>query len=299
MTTQQVEIFLDVAVSGSFTITAERLYLSQPTVSRQISQLEKEVGFALFGRRNNYLILTTEGEMLAKVFQKIGEEFYREIQRIREISNGDQGKLRLEFTSDINIPDELIRMVNDFKNTFPKIEVTYHCNPQADIVSELRKGTIDIVLAHDMELNNINFLNSICIAEGKRGLYYSVLHPLASKKDLSIRDFANEVNLGSIYANTDQQRRSLKEITDFYGMPEFQTKYYNNTNQLIFYLRLGQGISIMDRFVLQNVSEDIRILPVDDSLPSVKKSLFWDKDNKNPAVALFCNMVSCNTADKR
>ena len=291
MTSQQVEIFIEAAFSGSFTIVAEQLYLSQPTVSRQIAQLEKEVGFPLFRRGNNYLSLTPEGEILAKLFRKLKCEYEQEIEKIMDLNSGYRGTLRLGFTSDMNMPDEFIRMVNVFKKSHQEVEVVYYCNPHADSVKELRQGDVDIMLAHDMELSGVSSLERMCVAKGKRGLYYSILHPLAGKEDLKISDFSNEVNLGSNYAKTEQQRNSLKEITDFYGMPEFKTKYYDSTNELVFHLRLGQGISIMDRFVLQSVPEDIRILMVDDSLPLVKKSLFWDKDNENPSIALFCNEV--------
>lgn len=291
MTSQQIEIFLEVASSRSFTIAAEKLYLSQPTVSRQMAQLEKEVGFTLFCRGNNYLSLTSEGDMLAKLFYRLRCEFNREIQKIMDLNHGCSGTLRLGFTSDMNTPDEFMKMVNVFKKSYPEVEVSYKCNPHADIVKELREGTVDIMLAHDMELSGVNSLNRLCVAKGRRGLYYSILHPLADKKDLKISDFINEVNLGSNYAKTELQRRSLKEITDFYGIPEFKTKYYDSTNEMIFHLRLGKGISIMDRFVLQSVPEDIRIIMVDESLPMVKKSLFWDKDNTNPSIALFCDTV--------
>ncbi len=291
MTSQQIEIFLDVASSGSFTVTADQLYLSQPTVSRQMAQLENEVGVTLFLRGNNYLSLTPEGEVLAALFHRLKKEYQREMQKIMDINSGYRGTLRLGFTSDMNTPDEFIKMVNIFKKSYPEVEVIYYCNPHADIVKELRQGTVDIMLAHDMELSGINSLNRMCVAQGRRGLYYSILHPLAERENLKISDFANEVNLGSSYAKTEQQRQSLKEITDFYEIPEFKTKYYDSTNEMIFHLRLGQGISIMDRFVLQSVPDDIRVIMVDESLPHVKKSLFWDKDNGNPSIALFCDSV--------
>lgn len=291
MTSQQIEIFLEVASSRSFTTAAEKLYLSQPTVSRQMAQLEKEMGFTLFYRGNNYLSLTPEGDMLAKLFYRMRREFDREVQKIMNLNHGCSGSLRLGFTSDMNTPDEFMKMVNVFKKSYPEVEVSYYCNPHADIVKELKEGTVDIMLAHDMELSGVSSLHRLCVAKGRRGLYYSILHPLAEKKDLKISDFINEVNLGSNYAKTELQRKSLKEITDFYGIPEFKTRYYDSTNEMIFHLRLGQGISIMDRFVLQCVPEDIRIIMVDDSLPPVKKSLFWDKENTNPSIELFCNTV--------
>ena len=66
MTSRQIQTFLTVAETLNFTEAAERLYSSQPSISRNISLLEEELGFKLFERGNNYVTLTQSGAIMAQ-----------------------------------------------------------------------------------------------------------------------------------------------------------------------------------------------------------------------------------------
>ena len=62
MTTQQMEYFLALAQKLNFSAVAERFFISQPTLSRQISNMEQELNAQLFIRKNNTVSLTQAGE---------------------------------------------------------------------------------------------------------------------------------------------------------------------------------------------------------------------------------------------
>ena len=71
MTTKQIDCFLSVASTLNFSRSAQELYASQSTVSRQISLLEDELGFRLFVRGNNYVRLTPSGITMLQCFSQI------------------------------------------------------------------------------------------------------------------------------------------------------------------------------------------------------------------------------------
>ncbi|MBQ1535668.1 MAG: LysR family transcriptional regulator, partial [Ruminococcus sp.] len=68
-----LKYFLAVAREQSFSVAAQRLFLSQPTLSRQLSELESELGKPLFIRSNKGVTLTDEGMMLRKRAEEIVE----------------------------------------------------------------------------------------------------------------------------------------------------------------------------------------------------------------------------------
>lgn len=70
MTTKQIEIFLEVSRQLNFTTAGEKLYMSQPTVSRQMQLLEHELGFPLFIRGNNFVRLTSEGLIMLSALKR-------------------------------------------------------------------------------------------------------------------------------------------------------------------------------------------------------------------------------------
>ena len=71
----QIDYFMAVATNLSFTKTSEELFVSQPAISRQISQLEKELGCRLFTRNNQGTQLTEEGRLYFDLFSKYKAEF--------------------------------------------------------------------------------------------------------------------------------------------------------------------------------------------------------------------------------
>jgi len=67
----QVKYFLETVESGSITQAAKNLFVSRPAVSKQISELEKELGVPLFERKNNMVVLTKGGKLFYDCFVQI------------------------------------------------------------------------------------------------------------------------------------------------------------------------------------------------------------------------------------
>lgn len=294
LTSKQVEIYLEVAKTQNFTSAAEKLYVSKATLSRQMALLEEELGYELFSHVGNSIRLTPEGVILEKTFEKLRFVLNRGFQEMDDIRDGRQGHLVLGFTSDMSIPDIFLKAIDAFRKKYPGVDISYVAKPFTDYVRDMEDGAIDIILAHDIELSKYRNLEHQFVTEAKRGLYYGVRHPLANKQDLKVSDFAGEIHWASRYADTPEQRASLKQISDYYGMPEFSTRYLNTTNEIIFHLLLGDGFCIMDDIVLQSKPDDVLILPIEAELEPIQKSIYWDKDNINPCIPLFCEvMESC------
>ena len=75
MTIQQIEYYMLVAETGSFSKAAERAYVSQPAISKQVTQLEKELGVTLFDRRYRKATLTPPGEVVYETLLRHQTEF--------------------------------------------------------------------------------------------------------------------------------------------------------------------------------------------------------------------------------
>lgn len=291
MTSKQIEIYLEVAKTQNLTLASRKLYMSTATVSRQMTALEEEIGLPLFYRSGNAIRFTAEGEILRDTFTKMDQLLTRGLQQMKDIHSGHHGHLTLGFISDMGIPDIFLRQIDTFNRKYPNIAVSYVTQPFTNYVNDMMEGSIDIMLGHNMEFLKHTGLEHLHVTEARRGLYYGIRHPLAKKADLSIADFAGDIHWASVHADTPEQRASLKQLTDFYHMPEFQSRFVNTTNEIVFHLLLGEGFSIMDSFVLQAHPEDIHILPVDDSLPPIRMSIFWNRENANPCIPLFCDLV--------
>lgn len=97
MNSQQIRSFLSVAACKSFSLAAERLYLSQPVISYHVRALEKEIGFSLFDRNTRGVELTPAGLSFYKSMTVIGTQLEEALDKARTIANGSRSKLSICF----------------------------------------------------------------------------------------------------------------------------------------------------------------------------------------------------------
>ncbi len=291
MTSKQIEIFLSVAKFKNFTLAANALFMSQPTISRQISLLEEELGMELFVRGNNFLTITPQGEILERAFHKTQLMIDKEIATAHAVKNGHIGTLTVGFVSEMSIPDFLIEAIHQFRQKYPGVTVNYVCHPKTTFPEDLQNHLMDVLLTHNIGFSKFKTLDSTHILTTHFGIYYGARHPLANKPGLSFPDFQNDVDWTIDHSDTVERKNLHKKLTDFYNIPELTIKLAYSTNEILYQLRMGVGFSIMDSVVLKNPPSDMRILRVDPDLSKVELSLFWDRENANPCIPLFIPLL--------
>ena len=141
--------FLAVAREQSFSQAAERLYLSQPTLSRQLRELEDELGKQLFVRGNKGVTLTEEGMMLRKRAEEIIELVDKTEEEVRQSSEHIGGKVYIgagETYAFKLIADTAQKLQADY----PDIKYSIFSGDGTDVLERLDKGLVDfgIVFQH-------------------------------------------------------------------------------------------------------------------------------------------------------
>lgn len=91
----QMRYFVAVADNLSFTIASKKLYVSQPSISKQVAALEDEIGMKLFDRTGKKLLLTNSGELLYHDFKILLQNIDELIQKAHDISDSVVGRLRI------------------------------------------------------------------------------------------------------------------------------------------------------------------------------------------------------------
>lgn len=137
--------FVDVIELGSFSAAAERQNLSQPAVSLQIRQLEKEVGVRLIERVGRKARATAAGEELLDHADRIDAAVTAALDAMARRSTGVMGRVRLGTgaTACIFLLPPILR---DLRLRFPTLEITVSTGNTADIVKAVVENTLDIGL---------------------------------------------------------------------------------------------------------------------------------------------------------
>lgn len=150
--------FLEVAREGSITHAAQRLHISQPTLSKQLKDLEAELGKKLFTRSSFSVHLTDEGMLLRKraedildMVDKTAEEFHA----LGEITGGD---IRIGCAESDGIR-HFARCVKELQENYPRIRVHLYSGDTEDLAERLGRGQLDfVVISQEVDFSKYNYL---------------------------------------------------------------------------------------------------------------------------------------------
>lgn len=146
MEIKQLECFLKVAELLNFSRAAEALYISQPTLSYQIAELEREIGVALFERDRRKVCLTPAGIKMLEPAKALVEQANTLPEIIRMDSDYEEGLLRIGFddTEDHFEATGITSTIADFCNAHPGVALSMNCSPFQDCIEQLVDGDIDV-----------------------------------------------------------------------------------------------------------------------------------------------------------
>ncbi len=178
--------FLEVAREGSITHAAQRLHISQPTLSKQLKDLEAELGKKLFTRSSFSVRLTDEGMLLRKRAEDILDMVDKtagEFKALGEIVGGD---IRIGCAESDGIK-HLARCVKALQEGYPRIRVHLYSGDTEDLAERLDRGLMDfVVIAQEVDLSKYNYLKLPAIDTW--GVVMRKDSPLAAKESVRMQD---------------------------------------------------------------------------------------------------------------
>ncbi|QAT48365.1 LysR family transcriptional regulator [Caproiciproducens sp. NJN-50] len=258
--------FLRIAELESFTKAADELGYAQSTVTMQIQQLEREVGFPLFERIGKRVILTPYGQQM-KAYAK---EILKIEAQIQNLGNDDtrllRGTLRIGIVESI-INSLLLNIIKEYCARFPKVSVKIIPAVTAQLVDLLRHNEVDIIMTMG---ENTGAGDCVCAASHQENAVFfsSPGHPLANGRSVALEavfDYPMILTGENTFLQQELNRiaaRCHKNI--IYSIQTGSSQIIANLVQQ------GLGISFLPEYLLQSpfLQSNLSILPVKDfSLP--------------------------------
>ena len=145
MQLQQLVYFLAVARTRHFTRAAELAHVAQPSLSKQIHCLERELGSELFHRARGNVTLTPAGEVLLPLAKRILADVETARLQVHELAELRQGRLRLGATPSL-CTGPLARALASFRSRYPGIQLVIDESGSRDLVRQLAEGAIDLAM---------------------------------------------------------------------------------------------------------------------------------------------------------
>jgi len=141
---RQLRYFTTVAETLNFSRAAERLHISQPPLSQQIKLLEEDLGVTLFERTRRVVKLTHAGELFYRQAQEILLRYAEARELCTWALDGRAGKLRIAFTASVPMFEAFPRLLQTFRQAYPRIDIDLHHMSTGEQLQALNAGEIDI-----------------------------------------------------------------------------------------------------------------------------------------------------------
>ncbi len=185
MTIIQLEYLLAVANCGSFSAAAEKCFVTQPSLSMQIKNLEEELGIVLLDRTRKPVVPTNAGEAVLRQARETVKAFEAIREIVANLKNDVSGTLRLGIIPTI-APYLVHRLIPDFTKKYPKVDLMIREMKSRDIIHALRHDMLDAAIMsggtipddiQEEDLFNDRFF-----------VYVSPDHPLRQRNNIRIED---------------------------------------------------------------------------------------------------------------
>ena len=181
-TLQQLRIFKAIASEKSFTQAAEILFVSQPSLSKQVKTLENHLGILLLHRAGNQIVLTEAGIVFLRYSERILALCEESCRALNDLKDGERGNLKIGASQTIGtylIP----RIVTLFNQSYPQINLHIDIDSTQVIAKKIANQNLDIaIVGGDIPVNLKKNLEIESFIQDELILIISKSHPLTKKR---------------------------------------------------------------------------------------------------------------------
>lgn len=292
-----LKYYISLAENRSFTKAANKSFVTQPTLSRQIADLEEEFGVPLIIRGKRNISLTEAGSILLEEAEEIVRRYDGLYDRVRQGRGKLIGTLRIGYLG--NQERDLLSMpFRSFSVKHPKVNMILEKSSLGDLNQHLRDGKLDIIYTVLPGLDNLKGISYLKIADDRLFLAVPETHPLANQKSVKVPQLADEK---FVFLNRDASPLTVDELTEMClknGFSPHILTYTKDIGTALLYVSAERGCA----FVTLRSTKDlpnVRYLEIENCALDYSIVLAYRSDNSNPMLQFYFDEIKAmnDTAD--
>ena len=281
----RLKTFLVIAKNGSFKSAAELLFLSPRAVSKQMDQLENELGVKLFIRKHNNTELTFTGSKFVVAAEDIVNTYNDELIRIQSEQQAKEQKLRIGFSSS-NQEITLQKVLMPLLKKDPQIKLEFRQESGQRLQDVVEHGSIDIAISpyYYLDTNEATALAKIELLKGELMVGISTLNPLSQQATVTLKQLRHlQVLYYSPYASVYLKKTFYKKFEEVF--PERNINRVSSLELRDVLIAADQGIGFYPSPFLDLERQKnplIKFLPITDAVnKAYAATLYYQKNNQN------------------
>lgn len=289
MNTLSLKYFIAVAEFSSFTKASERIFVSQPTLSRQVQDLEESLGVQLFIRGKSSLTLTRPGERLLEE----AKEIVRRCDSLKEVVRGETGDvaglLTIGYQAFLDTT-VMYSMMRSLAKKSPGIDFALSRGTPPELRHNLLFGLCDAIFTLHTCVSSMPNVASMRIAENRLQVAVPGNHRLAGRTTIDLSELVDE---HLVMLEHRVSPLTVDYVTGLFmrrGMSPQSAYYVDNAETALFLVGTGKGITFVHSQMNIEMLHDpdaITVLDIDGLDDELDYVLAYHPDSRNPLLLLF------------
>ena len=290
MDINRLEEFIVLADCLNYSKAANLLFLTQPVLSRHITDLEKVLGAQLFIRDTHKVALTPIGELAVHEIDSVMEAYHKAMRNIKLATDNLNGRIGVGFLGYAVRPfiTQFIRQLGDK----PQLEIDYTSVSELDtLIHFVETGTVDLAFVTHVEIDRLQGVEIKWIMDDPLYIAVSHNHPMAGFAQVSVRELSGQPTI--VYDRETNPHTAIfhEKLFQRFNAVMNPVRKVRNLESGLFQANLGLGYFIIPKH-LTYAARDMVVIPISDEDASVSLHLIWKKNNAKSAVRVFIKEFS-------
>ena len=287
MELRHLRYFVMVGEEQHYGRAAQRLHVAQPALSRQIQDLEEEIGCQLFDRLPRGVKISAAGKSLLGDARRILQQVNEATARAKRVALGQSGTLRVGFAESASwhgvVPDSF----RQFRQRQPDVELQLNPLSSIEQVEAVRSGRLDAGFVFNMPKTDRE-LDQVQVAPQRLVLAAPKGHPLTKLKTLRLRDMSNADFVWFPRRQSPAYYDRLMHVCFRRGLksPRIVQEALDQAT-ILSLVSCRLGVAFVSDSTRWRCPEGVVLLPVTDLNLQLPFALVWRKDNASPLLEKF------------
>jgi DNA-binding transcriptional LysR family regulator len=286
MELRHLRYFVAVAEEQNISRAALKLHVSQPGLSRQVRDLEDEIGFSLFERSAKSVRLSEAGKVFLIEARGVLQRAADAVNKARTAVSGTSGEINVGYAPSMTV-QIMPQALRKFQEKFPNVRVVLHDLSTEEMVTQLRQGKLHLALTPRLPAKLLRGLNiqelaryAVCVAVAPR-------HPLAKSKSVTLKRIAREPLITYSRKGYPEFRKNIEKIFARVGHRPRIAGEHDSVTGLTAAVEAGRGFALVPSSLTSMVGPRLKLIPLRPALPAVSVVAIWRKESETEPVKHF------------
>lgn len=288
MELRHLRYFVAAAEAENITQAAARLHVSQPPLSRQIKDLEEELGLLLFTRTGKAVKLTESGRLFLAEARAVLARAEAAVEKLKAATSGLRGELHLGYAPSLTV-ELLPQALQGFQRECPAVRLTLHDLSTAELLAGLRSEQLHVALMIRPCAQDLRGLRFEDLRTYGMRVAVARTHRLARKRQILPADLVNERLIAYTKADYPEYHQELAAL--FATMKMRVVEEHDSATSLMASVEAGRGVAIVSESMAVLAGHRLKLLPLNPAPPKVTVGVAYRRRPSSEAITRFLAVV--------